>query len=87
MEHAGGKGIDGNGDVLDIQVQTLVLFVCLWWPPEQVWKGCLQSGDNLAVGQVKREWQVSSSISSLALNRSIKEHILDDESKINTVSI
>ena len=34
------------------------------WPPEESWKGCRQSEDSLAVGQVNRQWVVSPTISS-----------------------
>ena len=37
---------------------------CLWWPPEQDWKGCHHPGDSMAVAQVNREWLVSPSIPS-----------------------
>ena len=45
---------------LDLRPRT----ICMWWPPEQVRKGCCQAGYSFSEGQVNSEWQVSPSMSS-----------------------
>ena len=56
----------------------LDLFGCWWWPPEQVWEGCYQSGDTLALCQVNREWLVSPSILSHTRWVAKRTHCLKD---------
>ena len=35
---------------LSLIMEWFVIIACMWWPLEQVWKGCLQSGDSFAEG-------------------------------------
>ena len=50
----------------------------LRWPPDQVRKGCRQSADSLAMGQVNREWLVSHSIPNHSRAVAKKDNSLED---------
>ena len=44
--------------------QVLCFWVCSWWTLDQVWKGCHQTVDTLAMSQVNGDWGDSFPIST-----------------------